>query len=162
MIWVSEGKIRRKPLRTGTTSSFPIVYGAFDSTRRKTLQVRSEGKLSRRGSADTASRSSRIFAVLKWICRTSKSLQCAERETREAVVVWHELAKHTVPNEASLKRGSAVAISAILLSVKLKAHPLVTEQADDNLRKTNSWNSIMGDMKAVSMAVVKTPKRVIL
>ena len=117
----SEGKILRKPLSAGAMSSLLIVYGAFDKDRRKLLDVLRVGKLSSRGSTDMESRSLRRFVVLKWISRCLRSLHCVERETRDATVVLHELSRHTLPNTATSKRGSAAAISAISSSVKLKA-----------------------------------------
>ena len=65
LIRVSEGKILRKPLSTGTMSSSLNVYGVDDRSRWKLLDVLRVGKLSSRGSTDMKSRSLRRFAVLK-------------------------------------------------------------------------------------------------
>ena len=99
--------------------------------------------------------------MLKWIPKNSRPLHCVEKETRDATVVWHELAEHTLPNTACSRRGSAVAISATLSSVKLKAQPPMGEQADVSLRKASSRNSTMGDMKAVSMMTLGLTSRLI-
>ena len=60
------------------------------------------------------------------------------------MVVWHMLAEHVTPNEATSKRGSAAAMSEMLSSVKLKAHLGAAvkpfEQADVNLREIKRLN----------------------
>ena len=140
LICQGEGKILRKPLSTGAKSCLLILHGALDRARKKLLDVRCVGKSWSRGSVSASSRSSRRFMVLKWTSRNRKFLQCVERETRDLMVVRHELAEHTSQNVAFSRRGSAVAISSISPSVKLKAHPCTGEQADHTLKIVNSRN----------------------
>lgn len=137
LILSRDPKIVRKPVRTGPMSSSLVEIGAIPSDREKSLRSGNPGELPGRGSADADSRSPRRFIVLKCISRKLNFLQRVERETREETVVRHELAEHTRPNEAFRRRGKAVAISAILSSVRLKAHPRVLEQGDPSKRSTN-------------------------
>jgi len=145
----NEGKILRKPATTDPISSPLILIGASCNTRRRGSRSEDEDESSSRGSTEIESRSSRRFVVLKWISRLTRFSQWVEKETREETVVRHELAEHTHPNKASLKRGSAVAISSISSSVKPKIHPPVVGQTDSSKRYTSPWNSMMGAINAV-------------
>jgi len=161
LISSSEGKILRKPVTTGLMSSLLIEIGTSDNNRTKGARPGSEGNLSSRGSADTNSRSSRRFVVLKWISRRARFWQWVEKETREETVVRHELAGHMRPKLASFKRGNAVAISSISSSVKLKVHSPMLEQDDLSASFASIRNCMIGDMKAVSTGTSGQAVRVV-
>ena len=87
---------------------------------------------------------------MKWISKYSKFWQRMERKRREDTVVRHDLVGHTIPSVMNSKLGDAVAVFAISLSVKSKAHPPELKQGGRNARVINPRNTIVGDIKAAS------------